>query len=709
MDEGSDKEEKVLPLFRRDLKLYRGPDDASGAPTYSLYDPVTAHYYRVSWEESLVFKYLRPGMRASDLIKEIEKTTPVKVTVQQLERFFEDAMRHHLLEGYRPSDDVLREVEARRLSPLKWLLTHYLYVRIPLINPDHFLERTLSWVRPLVSRGALFLYCVLGLMGLVQLVLHFDEFVHTFPYFFNLRGVLAYALAITAVKFIHEFSHAYVAKSYHVRVPSMGVAFLVFWPVLYTDVTDSWKLRKRSERLAITCAGVISELIIAALCTLSWTLSEPGIWQSIFFVVASATWISSLAVNLNPAMRFDGYYLLSDLWGIDNLQLRAFAMARWQLRRWLLGLEVPAPETGISRRYVIGMVAYSIYTWVYRIFLYTAIAIFVYLKFTKVLGIFLLATEVVLFIARPVVSEFRQIYHLRSLLKTNVRMLVTASIVGVLILWLVLPLPRSHSFPAVTVAMEHQVLYVPHDGVVEAIFVQRDDEVVVGQPMMKMTSKGLENEIASKQVERAILKKQVQIFTESDELRSLIPEKEAEISALEAELAGLLELQEQLTLRAQVAGLVYMWDDTLQPGQAIAVDHVVGKIASTKKLEVIGFVPEEYVTILKEGKMVKFRSSGSFTELEGFVKQVSPSRAEVLQYAQLASINQGDIPVVEEVSSNELRIVESYYSFYVELQAEETPLRLGQTGTVELRGPPQSRLVQFLRYASSLFWRESGF
>ena len=182
MDEGSDKEEKVLPLFRRDLKLYRGPDDASGAPTYSLYDPVTAHYYRVSWEESLVFKYLRPGMRASDLIKEIEKTTPVKVTVQQLERFFEDAMRHHLLEGYRPSDDVLREVEARRLSPLKWLLTHYLYVRIPLINPDHFLERTLSWVRPLVSRGALFLYCVLGLMGLVQLVLHFDEFVHTFPY-----------------------------------------------------------------------------------------------------------------------------------------------------------------------------------------------------------------------------------------------------------------------------------------------------------------------------------------------------------------------------------------------------------------------------------------------------------------------------------------------------------------------------------------------
>ncbi len=93
-------------------------------------------------------------------------------------------------------------------------------------------------------------------------------------------------------------------------------------------------------------------------------MSSPGLLQSVFFIVASVSWISTLVVNLNPALRFDGYYVLCDLWGVDNLQSRAFAVTRWKLREFFLGVNLPPPESLISGR-LKGYMVYSIYTWIY--------------------------------------------------------------------------------------------------------------------------------------------------------------------------------------------------------------------------------------------------------------------------------------------------------------------------------------------------------
>ena len=230
----------------------------------------------------------------------------------------------------------------------------------------------------------------------------------TFTYFFNLEGAFIYAIAIIIVKIIHEFAHAYTAKYYKLYVPTMGIAMIVLWPVLYTDVTEGWKLQKRSQRLAISFAGIAAETIVAGISTFFWGISEPGLFQSVCFVIASVTWISTLVINLNPAMRFDGYYIMCDLTGIDNLQLRAFNYTRWQLRKWLLGLDVPCPEDLVTPQRKYGMIIYTIYTWIYRLFLYTAIAVFVYYKFTKALGVFLFLVEIIVFLMLPFFSEARQ-------------------------------------------------------------------------------------------------------------------------------------------------------------------------------------------------------------------------------------------------------------------------------------------------------------
>ena len=123
-------------------------------------------------------------------------------------------------------------------------------------------------------------------------------------------------------------------------------------------------------------------------------------------MLATTTWVMSLAVNMNPFMRFDGYYFLSDLLGAANLQPRAFAIAKHQLRAFRFGFADPKPEE-LLRWLERTMVFYAVGTWIYRLTLFFGIALLVYHAFFKVLGIFLFCVEISVFILLPIMKELK--------------------------------------------------------------------------------------------------------------------------------------------------------------------------------------------------------------------------------------------------------------------------------------------------------------
>ena len=127
-----------------------------------------------------------------------------------------------------------------------------------------------------------------------------DRFKSTFLYFFNWNGLLLYAFSLVAVKAIHELGHAYTAKNFGCNVNSMGIAFLVFFPFLYTDNTNAWRLRDHRKRLTINFAGISTELHLAIIATFFWGISEPGLFKSVAFFVATTSWVSSLLINISP-------------------------------------------------------------------------------------------------------------------------------------------------------------------------------------------------------------------------------------------------------------------------------------------------------------------------------------------------------------------------------------------------------------------------
>jgi len=167
---------------------------------------------------------------------------------------------------------------------------------------------------------------IIGLIGLFFTARQWDQFTTTFMHFFTLEGFIFYAITLTLIKALHELGHAYTARHFGVRVPIIGVAFLVMFPILYTDTTDAWRLTDKRKRLLIDSGGIIVELSIAAISLFLWSFLPDGPARSAAFFAATTSWVLSLMVNLNPCMRFDGYYLLGDLFGIQNMQARGFEL-----------------------------------------------------------------------------------------------------------------------------------------------------------------------------------------------------------------------------------------------------------------------------------------------------------------------------------------------------------------------------------------------
>ena len=382
---------------------------------------------------------------------------------------------------------LCQQAAAAKKQLSSWLLHNYLFFRIPLVRPHRFLAGSYRHVRFVYTRP--FAYGVFACLalGLFLVSRQWEDFQHSFSYLFSLQGLVLFAVAIFFTKVIHELGHAYTAVRYGVKVPSMGLAFLVLWPVLYTDTSEAWKLSSRRQRLAIAVAGITAELILAVFATLIWSFLPDGELRSAVFIVATTTWVITLLINVNPMMRFDGYYLLSDLVEIQNLQDRSFALGKWRLRNWLFGLGEPCPEIlpGRTRTF---MIVYAYCTWTYRFFLFLGIALLVYTLFFKVAGIILLFAELGWFIARPVYREVREWHGRREQMTWNRHSIITALLLAALVVLLVFPWNVHLYLPAVMQARGHANLYAPFPAVIDAVLVADGDRVEQDQVLIKLAS-----------------------------------------------------------------------------------------------------------------------------------------------------------------------------------------------------------------------------
>lgn len=393
------------PALREDLTLYPGPPAANGYPTWTLHDPARNQYFSVDWMTFEVISRIRLGSFEA-ISKSISQETTLEIdedVIQSVISFLDEnelIQRHDGIEN----DLIQQRRDAREKSWFQSLLHGYLFFRVPLLKPDQWLDRVLPFFSFVFRGSFLKITFVAFFMGLIGVYQQWEAFQATLIDTFSLSGLVNYSLALIGIKVIHEFGHALVAKKNGCRVPTMGLAFLVMWPVAYTDVTESWKLNSHHKRLQIAGAGIATELVLAAWALLCWAIFPATELRSLFFFAATTSIATTLAVNASPFMRFDGYFLLCDVLGIPNLHSRSFDYARWWFRKNLLSVDAAPPESLNQSRHRF-MIGFAILTMLYRLVIFTGIAILVYHYFFKALGIVLFGVEIWFFVLRPIWNE----------------------------------------------------------------------------------------------------------------------------------------------------------------------------------------------------------------------------------------------------------------------------------------------------------------
>lgn len=409
-------QEEVLPVLKEDLKLLEASPAEDGTKQWMIFNPVSNRYYTIGKDSFELISKWKSGEKVKDFIEYL-KNNDYEIEEQDMLLFINFLKNNNLVKNYTFADvkKLSMQKKQSKQSFFKWLIHNYLFIRIPIFKPDKILSKYYNKISFLYSRMWTNIVLILGFLGILMVLRQWEDFSTTFMYLFSKEGMIYYILSLIFVKSLHELGHAFTAKRYGCKIPSMGVAFLVMFPVLYTDTTNSYAIKSKYKRLRIVLAGMKVELYLALIATFLWSFIPDGALRSIVFIIATTSWITSLLINISPFMRFDGYYALSDWTNTKNLQPRSFATSKWFLRKYLLGVEETPPETLTKTRKRF-FIIYAICTWVYRFFLFLGIAVLVYHFAFKALGIILFLVEIFWFVLIPIINELKIWWKMRETL-----------------------------------------------------------------------------------------------------------------------------------------------------------------------------------------------------------------------------------------------------------------------------------------------------
>ena len=600
-------------------------------------------------------------------------------------------------------------MEADKKSWLSTIMHSYLFFRIPLFRPDRFLRKSWWMVRPLFTRTAVWIYVLMGLAGLYLVSRQWEQFTGTFQYMLSWQGAAFYGASLVIVKSLHELGHAYMSVRYKLRVPTIGIAFMVLMPVLYTDTSGAWRLRSRRQRLMIDGAGIFVELALAAVATLLWVFLPDGGLRLCVFAVATTSWVTSLAVNLNPLMRFDGYYILSDTLGFQNLQNRGFEMARWRLRELLFKIGEPAPEK-LSPRMGRLIVVHAWATWIYRFFLFLGIALLVYTFFIKIIGIILFVVEILWFILLPVWREMQKWWAMKGKIMSSSRFWITASLASAIGVLAVIPWSTQISIPSLMTVQQEQSLFAPLPARISQMNLENGAKVLEGEVLLQLSAPKLLQDLQLAEERKALLENRIDRTGSDDRDRASLIVLTNELESTREEIDGLIRIREQLTVRAPFDGLIADMDPELHVGLWVNPKTPLAALLAGNSPRIKGYVGEDNVFRFNRGTFARFvPDNPELPIVDTRVASIAVASSEQLDEPYLALPFGGSI-AVEEKRKEELRPLDAAYAVALD-PVDTSTVSLPQTairGVALIEGRPRSFYSRIKRQVMKVLVREIG-
>ncbi|MFH1498657.1 MAG: biotin/lipoyl-binding protein [Verrucomicrobiota bacterium] len=463
-------------------------------------DGFTNQFFRFR-EEAYDFVARLDGTRTvdeiwTDCVRRRPETAPGQGEVVSL---LAQLYQANLLMGDTPADTARlfeRHQKRRRQQDVAQLFGIF-FLRIRLFDPDRLLNRTWPALRWLGTKPAAVGWVLLLLSSLTVVFGNWDRAMDQSQSVLAPGNLLLLYAAFTVAKLIHEFGHAYAVKAFGGEVHTMGVMLLVFTPVPYVDATAAWAFPERWKRVIVGCAGMIPELAYAAIAAFVWAATGPGTLNSLAYNTMVVASVSTLLFNLNPLLRFDGYYILSDLADSPNLHARS---SRQWIHLWerhalrVNELESPARTRGEA----VGLTLFGAASWVYRIFITVAIILFVADRY---FGLGLLAA-VLAFIGAFVVPWVKVFKYLQrepriERARRKAWAIVAGGLAAVFAFLAFVPMPDHFRAPGLVRATGSAEVNSPVSGWIARLEAPSGSTVEPGQPLVRLESPELELQLAA--------------------------------------------------------------------------------------------------------------------------------------------------------------------------------------------------------------------
>lgn len=699
-------------------------------------DPLTLRYYRFEEEEFAILELL-DGARSLDEIREIYELrfTPERISLNELHRLISNLYRSGLLVSNAAGQGeslLTRRIERDKNWWLK-LGGSILSMRFRGINPDRLLTWLVQYTGWLFTVPAAIVASIWILAALVLVGVEFESFsarLPTFQNFFAGNNWIWLAIALCCTKVLHEFGHGLACKKFGGHCHEMGLMLLILTPCLYCNVTDSWMIRSKWRRAAIGAAGMYLELILAAGCTFLWWMSQPGLLNHLCLNVMFISSVSTLLFNANPLMRYDGYYILSDLLEIPNLRQKSITAVQQTLGRWLLGMQVqddpflPRRQVPIFAMY--GLLA-PVYGWLVSISIFWMLYEILEPAGLKILGQAAASMMLVTMLGVPLWRGCKLILQLSKERRVN-RFRTAIALSGVIAAVgavLLVPLPHYIVCPLELAPHDAASVYVDVAGEVQSVFVT-SGPVKAGQPIVQLDN------IDARIAEQRLLSQRHQLATRVEDLRQRahtddsalleVAETEEALAAIDEQLRERQLQIQRLMVRAPIDGVLVPPPERARPaakpatltnwhGRPLAIRNVgayleastlLARVVQPGQLEAMLAVSQSDIEFVAAGHQVDMvLDQWPGIRLVSRVENISRQELEIAPRSISASA--GGTLATKTDSEGRERPLEVTYLVSVPIEDQTHEMLLGGSGEARIHAGYQTIGQRFWRSLCKTF------
>ena len=590
--------------------------------------------------------------------------------------------------------------QQRNQQLVSWL--NPMMLRIPLFDPDQMLTKATKLFGFLVSPFGLMLWMIVVVTGFFQLLANWNEFFVNRVNSFSAGDLIWLALTSLVLKLIHEVAHGVTCKKYGGRVKSCGILFLLMIPMPYVDVTSSWRFSNKWQRILTSAAGMLSELFIAAIACFVWASSSPGPLQYHAGNVIITATLLTLMFNINPLMRFDGYYMLSDWLEIPNLATHGRTWLKAASKRLFFGSSPATVKEKGFRGFIVKAYGVLAMLWFF------SIAVGLSMGASSMLegfGLLIAMIGLLMWIGIPAWKLAK--YVINGTETENPNRVWFATACGItaacLVCFLVFcPAPSVVSAPVVVDYDPLTIMRAKASGFANNIHVESGQHVEEGDLLVSLENPELELELKSLVIDIKISELRSNALLSRERLGEWKLEQET-LESMEQRRRELSAQLENLKIVATQSGIILADDLKSDEGRYFQPGDEILSIGSKSEVHAIALTRQQDIKWIEKNPdcNIELRIWGRSKNalIAGEIKHVNPRARDDLPHEAFAASAGGPLAVVpreqveesDEKGEGQMKLTQPRVPMEIALStSDRRDLLPGQSGQLFIRGRNQN-------------------